>query len=338
MRPQRRTLCALTMLLALELAQGRLAGVAAAAPALSAESCSVEGLLADIRKGLGSRSEAYRRYLRNLLRESAPTLPAAALRLAFARETHPVVAEQLAAALIARSERGADSSGLRTVAERLLSEPDPALRAAVVRAMRRTSAAESTGDLYEKLVHDAAPEVRREAATNLVEDNRFVYFGHHGPATDAAVMAAASAASSDPQVTAQILGNISTEAAGPGAAEAMRKLLRSDQVEVRSAAAVALGGVPASESASARQSLIDLYRDESDPRVRRALLQGIAQLGFAGAIPDLVQLREVDPGLSREIDAWVQTLRKGLPSWELILREKQRLDELNAQPASQSGR
>lgn len=313
--------------LTLLLGQAELALAVEPAPQLVGESCSVETLLAEIRKGLGSRSEAYRRYLRNLLRESAPTLPAAALRAAFGRETHPILAEHLAAALIARSERGADSSGLRTVVDRLLSERDPALRAAVVRALRRTSASESTGDLYEKLVRDASPEVRREAAKNLVEDNKFVYFGHHGPATDAAVMAAAAAAATDPHVTAEILGNISTEAAGPAAAGAVRKLLRSDSSEVRGAAALALGGVPASESGSARQALLDVYRDESDPGVRKAILQGLAQLGFAGAIPDLVQLRSVDASLSRDVDAWIQVLGRGLPTWELILREKQRMDE-----------
>ena len=64
------------------------AAAAGPAPALHGETCSVDGLLDQIRRGLGSKSEAYRRYLRNLLRESAVTLPAAQLQAAFARETH----------------------------------------------------------------------------------------------------------------------------------------------------------------------------------------------------------------------------------------------------------
>lgn len=295
----------------------------AAAPALRGEQCSVDGLLEQIRKGLSSPSEAYRRYLRTLLRESAVTLPAAQLQAAFARERHPVVAEHLAAALVARTERGADAAGMRLVAARALTEPDPAVRAAVVRALRRTSAVENTGDLYERLVRDPSPAVRREAATNLTEDNQFVYSGHHGPAADAAVRAAAAAA--DPQVTAQILGGISTEAVSHGAVGTIRELLRSGDADVRRAAAIALGGVPAAEAKPARESLLALYRAERDVSVRKAILQGIAQLGFAAAVPELARLRDLEPALSSEVDAWIAALRLGLPEWRLILREKQRL-------------
>ena len=296
-----------------------------AAPVLRGETCSVDGLLDQIRRGLGAKSEAYRRYLRALLRESAVTLPAGQLRAAFARETHPVLAEHLAAALIARTERGADATGMQTVAERALSEPDPAVRAAVVRALRRTSALENTGDLYTRLVRDPSPAVRMEAATNLVEDNQFVYSGHHGPAADAAVIAAA--ASSDPAVTAKILGNLSTEAVSHSSAGAVRSLLHSDDSAVRAAAATALGGVPAAESTAARESLLTMYRDERSSTVRKAILQGIAQLGFASAVPELKRLRDIDPSLTSEVDIWIQTLSLGLPEWSLILREKQRLQQ-----------
>ena len=305
------------------------------APALKGEVCSVSTLLDQIRRGLGSKSEAYRRYLRTLLRESAVNLSAVELRSAFARERHPVVAEHLAAALVARTERGADPSGMQTVADRALSEPDPDVRAAVVRALRRTSAVEHTGDLYERLVRDPSPAVQSEAAKNLIEDNQFVYSGHHGPAADAAV--AAAAAATDPRVAAQIVGNISTEAVSRGAAGTLQGLLHSSDAELRSAAAVALGGVPAATAAAARESLLDLYRDERDPSVRKAILQGIAQLGFASAVPELVRLRDIDPRLASEVDAWIATLSKGLPEWSLILREKQRLQQ-TLQAAGQGSR
>lgn len=305
------------------------------APALKGEVCSVSTLLDQIRRGLGSKSEAYRRYLRTLLRESAVNLPASELRSALAREQHPVVAEHLAAALIARTERGADPSGMQTVADRALAEPNPELRAAVVRALRRTSALEHTGDLYERLVRDPSPAVQREAAQNLIEDNQFVYSGHHGPAADAAVAAAAVATS--PRLAAQILSNISTEAVSSSAAGTLQGLLHSSDSELRSAAAVALGGVPAAAAAAARESLLDLYRDERDPGVRKAILAGIAQLGFASAIPELARLRDIDPRLTSEVDAWIQTLSKGLPEWSLILREKQRLQQ-SLQAAGQGSR
>lgn len=295
------------------------------APDLQGETCSVEGLMDSIRRGLHSKSEAYKRYMRTLLRESAVTLPEAELRAAFERERDPVMAEHLAAALVARTERGADPSAIQAVARRALEEPDPAVRAATVRAMRRTSALENTGDMYERLVRDASPEVRQEAAANIVDDIREVYSGYHGQASDAAVSAAV--ASTDPKVTARILGNIDTRKISADSASRIQSLLRSDDAEVRQAAVTALGGVPAEQMASSRESLLGMYRDERDPGVRKALLQSIAQLGFSSAVPELRRLRDVDPRLAPEVDAWIRVLGMGLQEWSLILREKQRLQQ-----------
>jgi hypothetical protein len=295
------------------------------APALQRESCSVEGLMDSIRRGLGSKSEAYKKYLRTLLRESAVTLPDSELRAAFERETDPVMLEHLAAAMVARTERGADPEALLAVSKRALEERDPALRAATVRAMRRTSAIENTGDMYERLVRDPSPEVRQEAATNISEDIHHVYAGFHGPASDAAVRAAV--ASSDPQVTARILGTLDTQKISAESASKLQSLLRSDEAEVRQAAVAALGGVPAEQMASARESLLGMYRGERDPGVRKALLQSIAQLGYSGAVPELQRLRGIDPSLAPEIDAWVRALSMDLQEWSLILREKQRLQQ-----------
>lgn len=295
-------------------------------PALEGESCSVQGLMDQIRRGMGSKSKAYKNYLRMLLREAAVTLPDAELRAAFERETDPVMAEHLAAAMVARSEREADRDAMQAVAKRALEASDPAIRAATVRSMRRTGAIEKTGDMYERLVRDSSPEVRMEAAENLVADNQFVYAGQYGPATDAAV--AAAAASNDPKVTAKILGNLYTEKISAESASKLKGLLSSSEPEVRQAAALALGGVPAEHMASAREALTTMYRGERDPGVRKALVQSIAQLGFSGAVPELQRLRGVEPSLAPEIDAWIRVLQMGLQEWNLILREKQRLQQV----------
>lgn len=301
------------------------AAIGGTSPRLVGESCSVQGLMDQIRKGLGSKSEAYKRYLRTLLRESAVNLPDAELRAAFERETNPEMAEHLAAALVARTERGLDPSAMKAVAQRALEEPNPALRASAIRAMRRTSATETTGDLYERLVRDSSPEVRMEAATNLIEDNLEVYSGHSGPAADLAV--AAAVASSDPKVVSKILTTLPTEAISGESARKLESLLGSDEAEVRKAAATALGGVPSPEMARARESLLSMYRSEPDAGVRKALLQSIAQLGFSAAIPELQKLRGVDPSLTGEVDAWIRALRLDLHEWSVILREKQRLQQ-----------
>ncbi len=294
-------------------------------PALQAGACSVRGLMDDIRRGLHSGSASYQRYLRTLLREAAVTLPDAELRDAFSRETDPIMAEHLAAALVARSEREADLQAMDVVAQRALQDADPAIRAATLRAMRRTSALERTGDLYERMVRDESPLVRQEAATNLIEDNARVYAGQYGPAADTAV--AAAAASTDPAVTARILDNLSTEKVSAESTGRLVSLLRSDDANVRKAAVNALGGVPAEQMQGARESLLAMYREEKDANVRKALLQSVAQLGFQGAIPDLQRLRAMDPRLASEADAWIQVLGSGLQEWSLLLREKQRLQQ-----------
>ncbi|MFL5356399.1 HEAT repeat domain-containing protein [Archangium sp.] len=319
---------ALTLgLLGPALASAEQPAASSTAPALKGGTCSVEGLMDSIRRGLHSDSEAYKQYLRTLLRESAVNLPLAELQGAFEREYDPVMVENLAAALVARTERGLEPEAMQAVAKRALEDRDPGIRAATVRAMRRTGALERTGDMYERLVRDTSPEVRMEAANNLVEDNLHVYGGHDGHAADTAVAAAAAAASSDPKVTAKILGQLMTGEISEGSARKLEQFLRSDSPEVRAAASTALGGVPAAQMASAKQALVGMYRDESDPTVRKSIIQSIARLGYSGAVPELQRLRGVDPSLSPEIDTWIRVLEKNPQDWSLILREKQRLQQ-----------
>jgi HEAT repeat protein len=292
-------------------------------PALEAQTCSLEGLMDRIRRGLNSQSEAYRTYLRKLLRESAVLLPSAELHAAFERETDPVMVEHLAAALMARTLRGLEPEARDAVTRRALEERDPAVRAATVRAMRRGGTLEGTGDLYERLLRDTSPEVRKEAALNLIEDNVEVYGGHVREAADATV--AAAAASTDPEVVAKVLGALPTGAVGPESVRTLQGLLGSDSAKVRAAAVTALGGVPAEGMAGARESLAAMYRDEPAPEVRKAILESIARLGFSSAVPELRRLRDIDPGLAPEVDAWIRVLGMNLQEWGLLLREKQRL-------------
>jgi hypothetical protein len=316
------TLTLTVCLLAPALASAQQSASSHEAPAPKPTTCSVEGLMDSIRRGMNSKSEAYKLYLRTLLRESAVNLPLAELQAAFEREYDPVMVEHLAAALVARTERGLEDEAFQQVAKRALEDRDPSLRAATVRAMRRTGALERSGEMFERLVRDPSPEVRMEAATNLVEDTEHVYGGHHGPAANTAV--AAAAASNDPKVTAKVLGQLMTGEISSDSARKLEHLLGSDSAEVRAAASTALGGVPVAEMANARQALTGMYRDEKDPTVRKAIIQSIARLGFSGAVPELQRLRGVDPRMAPEIDSWIRVLNMNHQDWSLILREKQR--------------
>jgi hypothetical protein len=294
-------------------------------PATQGEACELTGLIAQVREGLDAASPAYRRYLRRLLREAAATLPERQLHDAFARERDPAMVEELAAALAARTDRLGEPGPLRAVAARAVEDADPRARAAAVRALRNTSALEHAPEAYPRLVADPDPQVRREAAQNLVVDNQEVFAGLHAPAAEAAVAAAIGAA--DPAVTAHVLGNVSTQAIGAESARALEGLLASPAVEVRVAAATALGGVPAQEGARARAALVELFHAERDPTVRKAILESIVRLGFARAVPDLEALRRVDPTLSTDIDEWIRVLDLDLQEWSLLLREKRRLEQ-----------
>jgi hypothetical protein len=295
--------------------------VASPPPGPTGATCEVNDLLAQVRGNLGRGSPAYGRYLQHLLREAAPTLPEAELRAAFEAERDPAMIELLAGALAARTDRAGEPGGLLAVTARAVNDGDPRARAAATRALRGTSTLEQAPDVYKRLVQDSSPEVRREAAENLVADTESVYGGQHGPAADTAV--AAALAADDPAVTARVLGGVSMSAISPESAANLLRLLGSQTVELRAAAVVALGGVPGGEAAGARSALISLYRAERDASIRIAILESIARLGFADAVPDLDSLRGVDPSLSIEIDEWIRVLRLDLQEWSLILREKQ---------------
>ncbi len=280
-----------------------------------------------IRRGLGSKSEAYKKYLRTLLRESAVTLPDSELRAAFERETDPVMLEHLAAAMVARTERGADPEAMKAVAKRALEERDPAVRAATLRALRRTSALENTGDMYERLVRDPSPEVRQEAATNIVEDIQNVYSGFHGPASDSAVSAAV--ASSDPKVTAKILGNLDTEKIG--AESAQQAPVAAAQRGCRGAPG---GGHRARRSARGgdgqrpRSPCSPCTATRGIPGCARPSSRASPSWASPARCPTCQRLRSVDPSLAPEIDTWIRVLSMDLQEWNLILREKQRLQQV----------
>jgi hypothetical protein len=107
--------------------------------------------------------------------------------------------------------------------------------------------------------------------------------------------------------------------------ERLREQLRTDNPGLRAASASALGGVPGAESGRTRDALVELYRTDRDPAVRKAALQGIARLGMGGTQTTLESLRGVAPGLDPEIDAWQSALKLNLQEWHLLLREKERI-------------
>jgi HEAT repeat protein len=176
---------------------------------------------------------------------------------------------------------------------------------------------------YEQLVRDSAPEVRQAVAENLVSESSQIYFGHDKNVSEMAVKVAA--ASKDPEVAAKLLGEVSMEKVGHETVEQLNRLLRSEEPGMRAAAAKALGGVPGAEAAGVRRSLVELFRGDKDPAVRKATLEALARLGQSSARPLLESLRGVDPAMDPEINAWLSAMKLNLQEWHLLLREKQRL-------------
>jgi hypothetical protein len=290
--------------------------------------CTVEGMLDDVRAAMKGGSPSLQRYVKWRLKEAALAMSPEQLQSALAREGDPAVLEALGAALATKASNAESPALVQPLLARARGDADPALRAAAVRGLRGVPSVEfmekNGGQVtYEHLVRDASPEVRAAVAENLVFESAEVYSGHDRKVSEAAV--AAAVASEDPAVAAKLLGEVSMEAVGPKAVEQVAQQLRAEDPRLRAAAATALGGVPGTASEGAQRSLVDLYKNDQDPTVRKAALQSIARLGMSGARSVLESLRGVDRAMDPEIDAWLSALSFNLQEWELLLREKQRL-------------
>ncbi|MCY1073712.1 HEAT repeat domain-containing protein [Archangium lansingense] len=297
-------------------------------PPLQQTTCSFSGMVDELRAALKTGSPAYRKYVKERLKMAARLMPADQLLAAVHQERDPDVLEALGGALAGKASFSEDTSLIQPLLTRAASDADPALRAAAVRGLKGTGSVDAMGKngnvvTYEQLIRDSAPEVRQAVVENLVHESAKVYFGHDKTVSETAV--ATALASKDPEAAAKLLSEVSMERVGHDTVERLRGNLRTDHPGLRAASATALGGVPGAEATSTRQSLVELYRNEKDPAVRKAALQGIARLGMGSARATLESLRGVAPGLDPEIDAWQSALGLGLQEWHLLLREKERI-------------
>ena len=324
--------------------QSKPPGSGSSSSALSLQKeCSLTAQLETLRAGLGRGSGPLKTFLRKQLRERAATLPEAELRAAFERERDPTMIEELSGALAARMARHNEPSALRSVLERAVQDRDPAARAAALRGLRGAASVEAMEKLggvdYTALIKDSSKEVRQAVVANLLSESAEVYFGHDRAVSEQAIavaLAARSGPSGDPALAAKLLGEISTESVGAAAVTELLSLLDAPPEpslgELRAAVVLALGGVPASESARVVRRLLDLYRQDDSQVVRRAVLGSLCRLQMAKALPTLEALRPIDLHLSKDIDAWQQALRTGLQEWTLLAREKQRILPDSPQP------
>ena len=289
--------------------------------------CSLDTLLEDLRAALKTGSPEFQRYMKDMLKESALGMPLEQLIAAIERERDPAVLEALGTGLATRSSNTEDPKLVRPLLQRAMKDADPSLRAAAVRGLRGIGSVEvleKNADVasYAHLLRDPAPEVREAVVGNITHESAKVYFGHHAPVAEAA--ASLAEASPDPELAAKLLSEVSMEQVSAEGARKISQQLRSENPNLRSAAATALGSVPAPVAQEARGALLEHYRSERDPGVRKAILRSIARLGFASAIPTLESLRGVEPSLAPEIDAWIRALKIPVQEWSLIQREKER--------------
>lgn len=314
------------------------------APRLTQKRCSVDAQIEALRAGLRRGSPALKRFLRQQLRELAPTLPLAELRAAFEREREPALIEELSGALAARVGRLEEPEALRAPLDRAQRDPDPEARAAALRGLRGTASVETLAKLggadYERLVRDPAPAVREAVVTNLLTESAEVYFGHDRAVSEKAIavaLAARSGPSADPAAATRLLSQVSTESVGHQAVTELLSLLDGPldaaSAGLRAAVVTALGGVPSGESAAVVDRLLAHYRKDVASEVRRAVLESLVRLRMAAASPLLDALRPIDRGQEPEIAAWQQALKSGLQEWSLLHREKQRISP-SGSPAS----
>lgn len=298
---------------------------------IEAKSCALDDMLDGLRRALHRGSPALRRYARELLKESTLGIAPEQLQAAFSRERDPQVIEALGASLAARTARTRDMSFIKPQLDRAVRDADPAARAAAVRSLRGIGSveamSETRGPGYEQLIRDASPEVRTAVVENLLSESAQVYFGHDRTVSEKAVQVASVATANDPKSAAKLLGEVSTEQVGHDTVKTLLEMFASPNAEVRAAAAHALSGVPASETASVRGVLVERYGSDREAIVRKAILEALARLGMSSAVPLLESLRSVDATMKSEIDLWLAALKSGLQEWHLVLREKQQLEQ-----------
>jgi HEAT repeat protein len=304
------------------------AGAQDTAVPLQQTTCSLSNMVQQLRGAVKTGTPAYRKYLLEQLKMAARALPPEELLALVEQEREADVLEALGTALVSKAGFVEDPSLVQPLLQRAAGDGDPNLRAAAVKSLRATGSVDlmaKNGNVvtYEQLIRDNSPVVREAVVGNLVDESAKVYFGHDKTVSETAVSTAL--ASPDPESAARLLREVSMEQVG---SETVRKLtgqLRAENPSLRAASATALGGVPGAESAGATRSLLELYRTEQDPAVRKAVLQGLVRLGMSGARPTLQSLRGVAPSMDPEIDAWLAALNLNLQEWHLLLREKERI-------------
>jgi hypothetical protein len=301
-------------------------GVATETPRVD-ETCTADALFAEARVGLTQGSPALQKYLRSTLRDAALLTSDDVLLRELARTEDPAMIEALGSAIAHKAETVGSARLVSSLLKRAAHDPDPAQRAAAVRALKGTGSVELMRGAgaavdYNGLIRDEAPEVRSAVVENLVIEDDDVYSGHSAEFAEAAFEAAAVA--SDKAAAARIIGETSSENVSVERARALSRLLDDDDPAMRKASARALGGVSPMHAADALSTLVARYRSEDDLDARREMLASIARLERVRAIPVLESLRSVDGRLVAEVDAWITVLRMGLPEWNLIEREKTR--------------
>lgn len=301
------------------------------AEALKEVPCELKPLVEEFRQS--SASPAYRRYVAQQLRGRRDSLPAETLWAQLVAEQEAPVLELLAELWVARYARNPDARVLERLVEHLSSRREPALRAALVRALRHSGepSTELLGrsvlrgqDVYAAWVKDEAPEVRQAVVENVrVEAAR--NFGRFQGVAEKAVALAREA--TDPQVQAALLTASSLEAARAPAVERVRELLqKSEHPEVRTAAAKALGTVSVAQAAQSTKALAARYATESERPVRGAILEAISRLGLSQAVPVLQKLRGVDASMQDEVERWLTLLSSHPQTWELLDKDRRAMD------------
>ena len=298
--------------------------------------CELPALVEEYRRG--KESPAYRRYVREQLQGLLGRVPPEELWAKVEGERDAEVLEALAGLWVTRFNSSGEQSVLGRVVERAGREEDAARRAALVRALRQTGEPASevlartpaTREAYRTWVKDAAPEVREAVVGNLA-DEAARSFGRSRETAERMVSLAEEA--SAPGTAAGLLGAVSLESVrSPWVARVRGLLHDSEHAEVRAAAARALGTVAAAEARTTMQALSERYAPETEPPVRKALLEGIARLGLSSAIPTLQQLKGVAPALDAEVEAWLSLLASQPQTWNLLEQDKRALEHKRDTP------
>jgi hypothetical protein len=128
------------------------------------------------------------------------------------------------------------------------------------------------------------------------------------------------------EIRQQALLSVDVRSADEAAVRRLAGFLADASPEVRRSAAEKLGEAPPERRATALSALVAALDRETEPTLRRALLDNLVRCGRGEAADVLERLAARSPDLRTDAEEYLALVRAGYADWDEILDRKERLE------------